>query len=243
MSNHRRLLGALWLLGVPVAAYGAVAAHAWWRYGSPATPNADEHDAMLDAVMPRYDIVERHRVAVRAPAAITFQAACDVDLFASSCVSGIFRTRELLLGARSARATAHVGLIAFAESLGWRMLGHIPGREVVMGAVTQPWAANVVFQGMAAERFREFDDPGNVKIAWTLRADPTGDGHAIFRSETRALATDATARRKFRRYWSLVSPGVWLIRRLTLPSIKTRAERQWSAGGAGTPSPAPPGRA
>jgi len=51
-------------------------------------------------------------------------------------------------------------------------------------------------------------------------------GESIFRSETRAIATDADARAKFRRYWALVSPGVLLIRRAMLAPIKAEAERR-----------------
>jgi hypothetical protein len=63
-----------------------------------------------------------------------------------------------------------------------------------------------------------------VKIAFTLRADPVGDGRSLFRTETRAVATDPEARRLFRRYWSLVSPGVGLIRIAMLKPIKAAAE-------------------
>jgi hypothetical protein len=65
-----------------------------------------------------------------------------------------------------------------------------------------------------------------VKIVWTLRADPDGDGASVVRTETRVTTTDADARRKFRRYWSLASPGIVLIRRLALPLVKADAERR-----------------
>ena len=74
---------------------------------------------------------------------------------------------------------------------------------------------------------RRFATPGYVKIAWTLRADPTRIGGSIFRTETRAVATDADARRKFRRYWSFLSPGIILIRAAMLPAVKRDAERRW----------------
>jgi hypothetical protein len=55
-----------------------------------------------------------------------------------------------------------------------------------------------------------------------------GPATSVFRTETRAVATDAFARAKFRRYWSFVSPGIWLIRRMSLGPLK-REERR--AGG------------
>jgi len=69
-------------------------------------------------------------------------------------------------------------------------------------------------------------DPDQVKIVWTLRADPVDSAHSIFRTETRAVATDADARRKFRRYWSFLSPGIIVIRWMSLGPLKADAERR-----------------
>jgi hypothetical protein len=65
-----------------------------------------------------------------------------------------------------------------------------------------PWEANPVFRALPPSEFAAFNVPGFVKIAWTLRADPTGDHESVFRTETRAVATDASARARFRRYWA-----------------------------------------
>jgi hypothetical protein len=65
-----------------------------------------------------------------------------------------------------------------------------------------------------------------VKIIWSLRADPLGPDDSMFRTETRAVATDDFARLKFRRYWALVSPGVALIRHASLGPVKAEAERR-----------------
>ncbi len=86
-----------------------------------------------------------------------------------------------------------------------------------MGGVTQPWDPNPVFRALPPDEFAAFRDPGYVKIVWTLRADPVGDGKSVFRTETRAVATDSESRKKFRRYWSLLSPGIIAIRRAMLP--------------------------
>ena len=111
-------------------------------------------------------------------------------------------------------------------SLGWGVLGEVTGREIVVGAATRPWQPNVVFRALPPEAFAAFSEPEHVKIVWSLRADPDGAGRSIFRTETRAVATDAVSRAKFRRYWSLVSPGVALIRRFSLRPMKADAERR-----------------
>jgi hypothetical protein len=57
------------------------------------------------------------------------------------------------------------------------------------------------------DRHASWRTPGYVKIAWTIRADDINAAASVFRTETRAIATDANARKKFRRYWSFFSPG------------------------------------
>jgi hypothetical protein len=76
------------------------------------------------------------------------------------------------------------------------------------------------------ERFAAFAEPEYVKIAWTLRADPVADGSSIFRTETRAIATDSAARARFRRYWAFASPGIAVIRLLSLQPLRREAERR-----------------
>jgi hypothetical protein len=110
--------------------------------------------------------------------------------------------------------------------MGWLVLAELPDRQVVVGAVTKPWEPNVTFRGIPPETFAAFDEPGYVKIVWTIRAHPDGPHASIFRTETRAVATDSAARAQFRRYWSYVSPGIILIRWLALRPVKMEAERR-----------------
>ena len=161
-----------------------------------------------------------------APADITFAAACEMDVLQSPIIRAIFKTREVLLGSEPDTAVRPRGLLASTTSMGWGVLAEVPGREVVMGAVTQPWQANVTFRALPPDEFAAFNEPGYVKIAWTLRADPIGATQSIFRTETRALATNAVARTKFRRYWSFLSPGIIAIRRIMLTPVKADAERR-----------------
>ena len=65
------------------------------------------------------------------------------------------------------------------------------------------------------------------KIAWTIRADPLGLATSRFYTETRVATTDPEARKRFRRYWTLVSPGVRLIRRESLRLVRADAERRY----------------
>jgi hypothetical protein len=211
--------------GLAVGAYAGYAAVTWSRYGHPRPAKPEEADPLLDQFMPHYEVVERHDVQVDAPADVTFAVACEMNLFDLPLARAIFRGRELILGATPARPYSR-GLVDEMQAIGWRRLAEVPGREVVMGAVTKPWEANPTFRGLPPEVFATFDEPDYVKIAWTLRADADGTDRSVFRTETRAVATDPAARARFRRYWAWLSPGIILIRWASLRPLKRAAERQ-----------------
>lgn len=232
--------GAPWAAGAAgamVGGYAALVCAAWMRYGRPARPRPDEADALLDTFMPRYDVAERHHVAVRAPTAVVLDAAKAASLQSSPLVRAIFRVREIVLRASPQTRRPVQGLLDETLSLGWGVLAEVPGREIVVGAVTQPWLANVVFRALPPSEFRAFAEPGYVKIAWTLRADPAGAGLTIFRTETRVTTTDHSARQRFRWYWARFSPGIILIRRAMIAALKRDAEQH---RGAARPLGAPP---
>jgi hypothetical protein len=119
------------------------------------------------------------------------------------------------------------GVVSETLALGWGRLAERPKRELVMGAVTQPWRADVVFRAVPAEAFASFAEPDLVKIAWTLEAEPIDATRSRFATETRVVSTNEWSRRKFRRYWLLVGPGIVLIRWLTVSAVRREAERRF----------------
>ena len=230
-KSRLRQAGRLGLLGGTAAAsaYLAYAGVTWLRYGSPRPPADDERDELLDRFMPVYDVVERQHIAVDAPAAVTLDVARTLALDAIPLARAIFRAREFILDGQPRRTDLPAGLVDQMRSLGWGVLADDAGAEIVMGAVTRPWEPNPTFRSMDPSQFSEVMTPGAVKIAWTLRADPVAAGASVFRTETRALATDDNARNRFRTYWAFLSPGICLIRRATLGPIKHTAERRFAA--------------
>jgi hypothetical protein len=221
---------ARWLaagLGIAAAAYGAYVGITWYRYGHASPPSPEEQDPLLDRFIAAYDVVERQRIRIAAPAAVALAAARETDLQGSPLVRTIIKAREVILGAAPPGDRPRPrGLLAEVQSLGWGVLAEVPGREVVVGAVTKPWEANVTFRALPPDQFAAFSEPGYVKIVWTLRAEPIDGTESVFRTETRAIATDATARTKFRRYWSFLSPGIIVIRWAVLGPLKKEAERR-----------------
>jgi hypothetical protein len=221
-------LAARWIaagVGFAAASYAAYVATTWFRYGNVTRhANSEDRDALLDHFMPTYEVAERHHVRIAAPAGITFEAASDMGLQQSLVVRGIFKAREWIMRSHPAREQETRGFLSQMRAIGWGVLAEVPGREIVMGAVTQPWMADVVFR--PPQEFVTFHEPDYVKIVWTLRADPLGDAASIFRTETRVVTTDPMARAKFRRYWAFASPGIILIRRALLVPLKAEAERR-----------------
>jgi len=225
----------MWLaggIGLAAASYGAYVAAAWFHYGKAKPASADAADPLLDKFMPHYEIAGRHKIHVAAPAELTFSAATEVDLESSDLIRAIFKGREWILRSKPENKIRPRGILAQTRSLGWGVLAEDPGREIVMGCATKPWEPNPIFRALPPDEFAVFHEPGYVKIVWTLRADPLGESESIFRSETRAIATDPIARRKFRRYWSFLSPGIILIRTAMLPAVKSEAERRWQSAAA-----------
>jgi hypothetical protein len=226
LCARRTVKGIAAGVGLAVASYAAYAGVSWLRYGKPPRATPDEGDPLLDRFMPVYEVSERHQIEVAAPAEITLAAARQQDLSRSIVVRAIFKAREIALGAAPDDRARPRGLVAQVQALGWGVLADERGREVVIGVVTRPWEANPVFRALSPREFAAFNEPGFVKIAWTLRADPINSWCSVFRTETRAVTTDPVARARFRMYWAFVSPGVVLIRRMSLSLVKLEAERR-----------------
>lgn len=227
MTNRAlRYMG--WTLGGSAAAtllgWVAYAAAAWTRYGR--VHRDGYQDAVLNEFMPTFEVRDRHEIRVAAPADVTYAAACEMDLDHSGVVRAIFRGRELLMRAKADERDKPQSFLSEVLSLGWGVLAEVPGREIVIGAVTRPWEANVSFRSIPPEDFATFKEPSYVKIVWNLSVEPLGPAESMFRTETRVATTDAYARKRFRRYWAVFSPGIRLIRRESLGIVKADAEQR-----------------
>ncbi len=179
----------------------------------------------LDRFLPRPDVRERHEIRVHAPPALVLETARQLDPESIPAVRAIFAARAWVLGSRRPRP-APAGLVEMTQRLGWGVLDEEEGRYFCAGAACRPWLADVEFRSLPPADFAAYAEPGCVKIAWTLEADPEQSGWTRFATETRVAATDETARARFRRYWRLTSPGILLIRKLLLPAVRREAERR-----------------
>ena len=214
------------------------AALTWKQYGKVNRPR--RADALFDRYMPAFEVAEQNDVQVAAPAAITYEVLRAMDPLDSPLVRAIFRGRELLLGAEHGSPQQRQSIVDQTVALGWRVLAEEPGREIVVGAVTKPWEPNVTFRGLPPDEFVAFSEPGYVKIAWTLAVESLGPERSVAWTETRVTTTDAEARRLFRRYWAVFSPGILAIRYAGLRRVRADAERQFRDGGVASTARATP---
>jgi hypothetical protein len=208
---------------IAAAGYAALVVLNRAHYGGPNVVAAGK-DSLLDRFIPEPEVVEHHQIAIHAPADVVMAAAKDLELLKSPVIRAIIHARELLLGGQPDPRPHPARLLEQMQSIGWVVLSERYGREIVMGAVTQPWEAAPIFRSIPAAEFRDFAEPGYVKIAWTLRADPVDHERSVFHTETRVCTTDEDARERFRSYWSFVAPGVELIRLAMLRPLRQAAE-------------------
>jgi hypothetical protein len=198
----------------------------------PSNPQLDRRTARPGSVerfMPLADVRECHETLVHAPAALVFEVAESFDLQSLALVRLVFRARGWLLGSSEGPPPRREALLEAMRGYGWGTLARVPGRALVMGAVTQPWLADVTFRSVRPDRFARYAEHGAVKIVWTIEAIPLGPVLTRLRTQTRVLAPDAATRARFQRYWWWARIGIRLIRWLVLPAIRREAERRRAA--------------
>lgn len=215
----------LFLVLAGVLAYLGYIAMTWWEYGTHRMSMA--LDPLLDRFLPDWEVAERHEIEVCAPIDLTYLAFRAVDFEESPVIRLIIRLRQLVLRGKPGKYTGPRTPLDRALAMGWGVLCDVPGRTLVLGAVTQPWKAVPVFRALPPAEFAEFNEPGYAKIIWSMAADESGWNRSLGCTETRVKLTDPASRRRFRLYWALVSPGVLLIRRVLLRRVRKEAEH-WS---------------
>src|SRR5262245_17501538 len=88
----------------------------------------------IDRFIPAADFAKSHEILIHAPADTVFEAAVNFDLQSIPIVRAIFWLRSKLFGTKAPRPWTK-GILAETLALGWGVLAHRPGRELVMGAV------------------------------------------------------------------------------------------------------------
>ena len=181
----------------------------------------------LDALMPTYDFQERHELAIDAPAERVRAAVNQVSFADIPLMQTLGRIRAIAMGHVRAPSGAQgvapaVPIVAMIQNprSGFFPLVDTP-REFVFGLAGQPW--NNAGVRLTPEEFLIWAPPETVKIAANFLIEDIGSGRSKVVTETRILASDASARRKMAKYWALIYPGSGLIRRGLLDAVRERA--------------------
>lgn len=175
---------------------------------------------LIDRWMPRYDEIEHHEREVAAPPAATYGTIKTIDFAQSLPIRLLLLVRgvpHMITG--RALPTGVITLESFIET-GFVVLEEKPGEEIVLGAVGKFWMPTSRIQPITAQRFPGFDEAGFAKATMNLRVEPLDDDYSRVITETRVACTDEVARRRFKRYWSVVGPFSSLIRREMLSLIE-----------------------
>jgi hypothetical protein len=182
---------------------------------------------LSEQYLPTFDVRDCHEARVAAPADAAYAVLRSLDLTRSWIVQTLFAIRSLpsRLRGRTSPPPPSGTFLEQALAVGWVVLEEVPGRELVAGAVTQPWRPVEQFQGLPPAEFLRFATPGFTKIVWAIAVRPVTPDVSVLSMETRVLATDPAWRRKFRLYWCVVSPGVRLLRRVALTQARRELDR------------------
>ena len=191
----------------------------------------DEMTMLIDHSLPRYDVTEVQEIEVDAPPAVTYHAIRRADL-RDPLISALFALRELpdRLSRRLQGAPPKPPLKRFtfadleSPEMGFMLLAEQPEREFTVGSVGRFWKRDYGWRRIEAKDFADFNEPGYAKLAVGFSVHPSGFSGSTLRYEARTATTDEEARKRFRRYWRLIRPGVAAVMQRALRRIKAEAE-------------------
>jgi hypothetical protein len=181
---------------------------------------------LLDAQLPVYDVVLTEHLVIDAEPEVVFAATKNFDFLSTDA-----RLVTALMKLRTVPSRLHGRPVSTPPTLflardpgvipGWVVLGEVPGREVVFGAIGTFWRPNIDWRDLPADQFAAFAEPGWGKIACHLLVRPDGPGRSVLSYECRTATTDPASRARMSRYWWLIRPFVGYILRAVLRTIRT----------------------
>jgi hypothetical protein len=194
---------------------------------------------LLDDLIPRYDVVERHRIFVRAAPNVVYAALRAANLSGGpitrsllalraipAAIGAIARSPRAALGEYRERAASRLGVVRLQdfERAGFRVVAERAPDELVIGLLGRFWTPRGgLCTDVRADMFRRGPPVGQALAGWNFTVTGRPDGASELRTETRVWCAP-DARWKFRLYWLAVRPGSGLIRREMLRAIRRHAE-------------------
>ena len=202
-----------------------------------------------DDFLPVYDVSDEVAIAVAADPKTVWDALLEADLLEVgkrvplAGVLGALRmlpelVSHLLHGERPPQAPESMRLRDLAKPSpdqgGWILLGERPGEEIAFGLVGKFWRPVIQYRQVAADGFRDFDEPGYAKTIYDLSVRPLPDGGSLLSGLMRTATTDEHARRWFRRYWTFgVGSGAHVLVHGLLETVRDDVEPARTADASG----------
>ena len=209
-----------------VATVGVAGAMLLWYAASDNLPNSAS-TALLESIMPVYDVQEVHSAHVDAIPANVYAAILAVTPGETALARPFLWVRTLpgrLQGA--GKIDDALWNKPFLSMPATAILGRAPDREIVVGLIGKFWklrdGERVAVQ--SRDQFMAFDRPGFAVSTLSFHIDAEGRGCRVT-TITRVRTTDPDARRLFLRYWRVISAGSGVLRRTWLRAVKARAEQ------------------
>ena len=171
----------------------------------------------LDDFLPAYEFVERHSLAIDAPAGRIDAAVREVS------IADIPLARALWWARRLGRPYGDTAKPFVGGELPGVVLEDVPGEGLVLGLTGQFWrllgGERDPARPRTADEFLAYVRPDACKAVIDFRVAP-----GSLSTETRVHVAEPRARSAFRRYWRVIRPFSGLIRILFLRAARKRAE-------------------
>ncbi len=173
---------------------------------------------VLNSLVPDYQFSEHHTTVVLAQPVRVFEAVEAMDITDSTIAKALMRLWRI-----PARIYNKEIPDRYMSVNDFMPLIRTPPHDLMRGLLggrNAPKDKNAV----DAAAFREFNEPGCMKLVWGIWLTVLGDDRVRIDTETRVFCTDAKTVRLFRLYWTIIRPWSGLIRMRLLASIKRQAE-------------------
>jgi hypothetical protein len=169
----------------------------------------------IQTYLPHPHHTEIMRIFVQAKPKVTWELARHYDMSSVPWVHFLFSLRTIADLFHSNNADSGGGQISLDQiarnGKGFMIVHETPGKEVVVGAVGKFWHIDIPFREMQPEKFRDFDEPGWGKLAWSISVEPYLSGSTVS-FELRTTATDHDSWKKLNVYYHIIGAFSKLIR-------------------------------
>ena len=180
------------------------------------TPLSDQRPSLIDAALPEWEWREYHQRFVRADLQAVWQACLTITL------ADLRVTRPLMILRGLGEKMQPHGTVL--DHMPPQRIAQRPPHELLMGLIfpTHGKLRDVV-QPDSIAALNAAQGPGLIRQAVVIRLQAVSGG-TLLSTETRAIANDDAARRRFAIYWRLIRPASGLIRHDILRAIARQAE-------------------